>query len=326
MSIQLLKEKLGLRQLIGESPNFVEQFEKLPKIAACDVAVLITGETGTGKELVARAIHYLSARSGQPFVPVNCGAIPADLVENELFGHEQGAFTSAVCSRRGLVEEADGGTLLLDEIDSLPVAAQVKLLRFLQDKKFHPLGSPRLRTADVRIIAATNADIAGSIKNGQFRQDLSYRLNVVELRLPPLRERRCDIPLLANHFVAKYSREFNRETAQISPDAMRLLTVHDWPGNVRELENIIERAVVLSENPIIQPGDIALSRTVNCADQPLSFTELKKQVISRFEQTYLLDLLDSTGGNITRAAQAARKNRRAFLELMRKHGIRSGKV
>jgi len=219
----------GLSQLIGKNPSFVAQVEKIQTIADCEANVLITGETGTGKELYARGIHYCSARAGRPFMPVNCGAIPIELVENELFGHERGAFTSAASLQTGLIAEANGGTLFLDEIDCLPTMAQVKLLRFLQDKEYRPLGSARTRQANVRIIAASNLDLAEAVGNGRVRQDLFYRLNVISLALPPLRERPEDIPLLASHFLDKYLTQFNRRTIALSPEALNALMVYRWP-------------------------------------------------------------------------------------------------
>src|SRR5215217_4935956 len=223
-------------QLVGDSPDFVLLLQKIPQIAKCDANVLIEGETGTGKEVYARAIHYRSARASKPFVPVNCGAIPVELVENELFGHERGAFTSASALQAGLIEEASGGTLFLDEVDSLPPLAQVKLLRFLQEKEYKPLGSVKLRKADVRIVAASNLDLEKATQNRKMRQDLFYRLNVISLTLPPLRERREDIPLLSRYFVARYAADFNKELTGIAPDALHVLMTYSWPGNVRQLQ------------------------------------------------------------------------------------------
>jgi len=204
----------------------MNQIEKIPQIAQCDANVLISGETGTGKELYARAIHYCSSRAGRPFMPVNCGAIPGELVENELFGHERGAFTSAVTLQTGLVEEANGGTLFLDEVDCLSMFAQVKLLRFLQEKEYRPLGSTRMREANVRVIAASNVNLEEAVGNGKARQDLFYRLNIIALTLPPLRERLEDIPLLARHFLEKYSREMNKEAPDLQSDALQIMMAH----------------------------------------------------------------------------------------------------
>jgi DNA-binding NtrC family response regulator len=315
-----LKERLGLKQLIGSSPAFVSEIRKIPLLARCDAGVLISGETGTGKELCARAIHYLGPRASRPFVPVNCGAIPVELVENELFGHERGAFTGASNSQAGLICEADGGTLFLDEIDCLPLPSQVKLLRFLQDKEYRPLGSPKVCKADVRIIAATNIDFEEAVRAGKVRQDLYYRLNVIPLMLPPLRERREDIPLLALHFLEKYASEFDRPATNFSWDATQKLILYDWPGNVRELEHVVERAIVLSEQVIIQETSIILP----CSEKPTSlesFQKGKAKVVAQFERAYIEQLLMLYQGNITKAAQAARKNRRAFWQLMHKHRI-----
>ncbi len=318
--IQRLKEKLGLKQLIGENSAFLEEIHKIPLVAKCDVGILILGETGTGKELCARAIHYLSPRTRKPFVPVNCGAIPTELIENELFGHERGAFTSAFTSQRGLIREADGGTLLLDEIDCLPPCAQVKLLRFLQEKEYRPLGSTKTCQADVRVIADTNTDLEEIMREGKLRKDLYYRLNVIPLTLPPLRERPEDIPLLARHFLAKYGVEFNRQVTDFASEAIQKLVLYDWPGNVRELENVIQRALVLSTQTVIRDTDIVLPQPETTGRQE-SFQKAKARVIEQFERHYIQELLLAHEGNITKAAQAARKNRRAFWQLIQKHHI-----
>ena len=315
-----LKEKLGLKQLIGESPVLLAEIKKIPPIARCDATVLLSGETGTGKEMFARAIHYLSPRSTKPFSPLNCGAIPTDLVENELFGHEAGAFTSATASSAGLLRESDGGTLFLDEIDCLPLLAQVKLLRFLQEKEFRPLGARKACRVDVRIIAASNANLEETVKKGRLREDLYYRLNVIGLALPPLRERKEDIPLLARHFLARYAVAFNAAAQDITPSALRKLMLHDWPGNVRELENVIERTVVLSPNALIQAEDIQLAN-VAPARPGESFRASKARTIAQFERSYVQDVLRANDGNVSKAARAAGKHRRAFWEIMRKHRL-----
>ena len=314
------EEKSGLPQLLGESPAFLAEIRKIPLLAQCDVNVLISGETGTGKELCARAIHYLSPRAGRPFIAVNCGAIPVELVENELFGHERGAFTDASTAQGGLIHEAEGGTLFLDEIACLPLLAQVKLLRFLQDKEYRRLGSTKTQQGDVRVVAAMNIDLEEAVREGKLRQDLYYRLNIIPLVLPPLRERREDIPLLARYFLAKYAAKLNKYVTDCSPDVMQLLVLYEWPGNVRELEHTIERAVVLSEQAVIHKADIILPRVAAAAHQD-SFQEAKAKVIARFERTYIQGLLLAHQGNITKAARAAQKNRRAFWQLMRKHLI-----
>ena len=320
--VAALKETLGLKQFVGESPALMEQVQKIPQMARCDASVLITGETGTGKEVCARAIHYLSRRADHPFVPLNCGAIPIDLLENELFGHETGAFTSANAQYAGVIYEANGGTLFLDEIDSLPLSAQVKLLRFLQDKEYRPLGARKASKADVRIIAASNARMEELLTSGKMRPDLFYRLNVLPLHLPPLRQRLEDIPLLARHFVAKYAAETDGKARDLTPAALHKLSLYDWPGNVRELENVIERAVVLCAGDVIQSAKIDLPIPEELTSQPQSFKQLKARVVADFEQNYLLTVLDRHQGNIAQAARASQKNRRVFFRLMHKHHVR----
>jgi two-component system, NtrC family, response regulator GlrR len=319
-SIAQLRLKLGLDHIIGESPAFVALLKQIASIAKHDVCVLILGETGTGKEVFARAIHYCSERSGKPFIPVNCGAIPVELLENEFFGHESGAFTSANCSRRGIIKEADGGTLFLDEVDCLPPFAQVKLLRFLQDGQFRPLGSGSTCSADVRVLAASNANLNEILESGRLRKDLYYRLNVLSMHLPPLREREGDIVLLARHFLAKYAGKFKVQAREFSADALQKLLYHPWPGNVRELENVIQRSVVLADHLVISSDDIPIGDKDSQSGNQ-SFQELKAKAVEQFEQSYVRRLLQIHAGNITKAAQAAGKDRRAFWELMRKHKI-----
>ena len=317
---QALTEKLGMQQLIGESEVFVAETSKIPLIARSDISVLISGETGTGKELVGRAIHYLSPRAGKPFVPVNCGAIPVELLENELFGHERGAFTGASNARDGLIQEAEQGTLFLDEVDSLPQLAQVKLLRFLQNKEFRPLGSTKVITGDVRIVAASNANLEQAVTAGTLRRDLYYRLNVVPIGLPPLRERSTDILLLARHFLAEFAAKLNSRAEEFSPEAERKLMLYGWPGNVRELEHVVNRAVVFCTAKTIHEDHIMFSGANDDLSQ-LSFSEMKARVVSQFETNYLQGLLLAHGGNISKAAEAAQKERRTFWELIRKHKI-----
>jgi two-component system, NtrC family, response regulator GlrR len=316
-----LRATLGLEHIIGESPAFANSIAQIAPIAKYDVSVLILGETGTGKEVFARAIHYRSGRASRPFVPVNCGAIPVDLLENEFFGHESGAFTSANSSRRGVIKEADGGTLFLDEVDSLPLLAQVKILRFLQDGQFRPLGSASVCNADVRIIAASNTNFIEALASGRFRKDLYYRLNVLSLRLPPLREREEDIILLARHFLAKYTAKFRTSVREFSPDALQKLVGYGWPGNVRELENVIQRAVVLADEAVLRADHIHLGDAGEGRAEPQSFQQLKAKAIDQFEAAYIRRLLLIYDGNITKAAAGAGKDRRAFWELMRKHRI-----
>ena len=315
-----LKEKLGLRKLIGRSATFLSEVNKIPLIARCDANVLIAGETGTGKEIFARSIHYLGRRAGYPFIAVSCGAIPSDLFENELFGHERGAYTGAMTAQIGLIQEAERGTLFLDDIDCIPAKAQMKVLRFLQEKEFRPLGSARPQRSDTRIIASTNADLAKAVSRDVFRRDLFYRLNVIAVTLPPLRDRIEDIPLLARHFLAKYSEELDRQIKEISPRALQKLMNYDWPGNIRELENIVERAVVFSTRFLIDTEDICLPESEACPEVR-TFKDAKSQAVTQFEKKYIQDLLSTHQGNISQSAKAAQKDRRAFWELIRKHKI-----
>jgi len=318
--VHAMKTKIGLTQLIGKSPAFRAVLDTIPVISRSDVGVQISGETGTGKELCARAIHYLGPRAHKPFLPVNCGAIPAELVENELFGHVRGAFTGATHPHGGLISEADGGTLFLDEIDCLPLPAQIKLLRFVQEKEFRQLGSSKQRRADVRIIAATNANLERAVQAGTFRQDLFYRLNIVHLSLPPLRERREDILLLARHFLAQSAADEGKDISDFSSAAMNLLCGYGWPGNVRELENVVRRAVIFAKGGLIQDSELALPRPAASILQE-SFKAEKAKVVADFEREYMQGLLRACQGNITKAATAAQKNRRAFWELLRKYEI-----
>jgi DNA-binding NtrC family response regulator len=317
---QSLKVKIGLRYLIGEAPIFLAETKKIPLLASCDGRVLILGQTGTGKELFARAIHYLSARMAHPFVAVSCGAIPVELLENEMFGHNKGAFTGATTSELGLIGEAEGGTLFLDEVDCLPLLAQTKLLRFLQEGEYKPLGSSKSRQANVRVIAASNIDLGQAVKEGKLRQDLYYRLNIARVNLPPLRDRRSDLPRLAHHFLVKYAHEFDRGARRFSDAAMRKLIRYDWPGNIRELENTIERAVMLTETDCISDTEIFLGEAESCVVEE-SFQESKARVVTEFERTYLQNLMAVHRGNVSQAARAAKKNRRAFWALIRKHDV-----
>lgn len=316
-----VREKIGIHRLdlLGESPSFLEEIRKLPMVARCDVTLMIRGETGTGKELVARAVHYLSPRYDRPFVPIDCGAIPPELAESELFGHERGAFTGAVARNPGLISAADQGTLFLDEVDALSLSVQAKFLRFLQQMEYRPLGSNKIKKADVRVISATNGDLQERVRRGEFREDLFYRLNVVQLRLPALRQRPEDVVLLAKHFAAKYSTRFRRPAFDFSQDALQKLLMHRWPGNIRELENAVEAAVVLCDGPLISEGDLPFA--TQGPDSTISFREAKARTISEFERDYIRRLLYAYGGNVSEAARAAGKNRRALWELIRKYRI-----
>jgi two-component system, NtrC family, response regulator GlrR len=319
-----LKEGFGLGQLIGDGAAFCAVVRKIPLVARWDVAVLICGETGTGKDLCGRAIHYLSPRASRPFVAVNCGALPLELVENELFGHERAAFTGAFAPSPGLVQEAEGGTLFLDEVDALTLAAQAKLLRLLQDGEFRPLGSTKVRRADIRVVAATNVDPEQAVAQGRLRRDLYYRLNVIRLDLPPLRSRQEDVPLLARHFLARCNQRFGLSITGFSPQALKDLAAHEWPGNVRELAHTIERAVLLCEGAEVlqrEHLDLPKNLTDSAAAADLGFREAKARAIAEFERGYVTRLLHVHGGNISRAARAARKDRKSFWELIRQHHI-----
>ena len=320
---QRLTAHLGAQQFIGSAPSFWATIEKIPRVASCDATVLLVGDTGTGKELCARAVHYFGARASKPFVPINCGSMPSELFENELFGHEQGAFTDARQSRRGLIAEAEGGTLFFDEVDSLPLSAQVKLLRFLQERQYRPLGG-HYRRADVRVIAATNQNLPAKVQSGAFREDLFYRLKVVTLHLPPLRERQEDILPLAIHFLKTSAHEYKRTVMELSAGAMHKLTSYTWPGNVRELENVIRQAVVLASGPTIRARDLQFEIEVPEVSEPVlgeSFQTAKARLIEEFERAYLENALVASAGNISKAARHARKDRRSFFALLKKHSL-----
>jgi two-component system response regulator GlrR len=310
-----------LRNFIGSSPAFVKQLAKLPTFAGCDAGVLIFGETGTGKEICAQAIHYLSARASKPWVAVNCGAIAIELIESEMFGHVRGAYTTAHASTPGLVREAEGGTLFLDDVDCLPLSAQAKLLRFLQEREYRPVGTTTVYRADVRVIAASNHRLSQLVARGEFRQDLFFRLNVLTLDLPPLRERDEDIPELARHFVRKFAEQIRRPVVDLSPQALKRLLAYDWPGNVRELKNVLERAVLMASNSMLGVEDLELTSQMDGDSDGESFRDAKDRVVKSFERGFIEKLLLAHSGNVTHAAQAARKNRRAFFQLMRKHCI-----
>ena len=314
--VQKLKEDIGLKHIIGESPAFLDKVRCVPRFARCDATVLISGESGTGKELFARAIHYLSPRADRPFVPINCGALPENLVESEIFGHKRGAFTGAASDQAGLIHQAEGGTLFLDEIDCLTSQAQVKLLRFLQDGEYRSVGSHQILRANIRVIAAANADFKRIVHEGKFREDLFYRLNVLALTLPGLRERRGDILLLTHDFLEKQAAITETRRKSLSLAALNHLLSHSWPGNVRELQNVLTRAIVLSDRDLIDASDLDLPKEGPAAEDE-SFRTMKSRVVWRFEHDFLAAVLRAHEGNITRAAFAAKKNRRAFWELLR---------
>ncbi|HTF85445.1 MAG TPA: sigma-54 dependent transcriptional regulator [Cellvibrio sp.] len=358
--IRLLQTFTGLN-LVGHSPVFVDTLQLIQKIAQCHAPVLIRGETGTGKENAARAMHYLSERRECGFIPLNCAAIPDELFESELFGHEKGAFTDAKSSQAGLVTLADGGTLFLDEVDSLTPKAQAALLRFLQTREYRPLGGRDTRQADVRILAATNADLSQRVEEKLFREDLFYRLNVLTVFMPSLRARKDDIPLIARALLHKFSEEYRAAPKQLSGQFIHYLMQQSWPGNVRELENTLLRAFLLSPETLLtspagMPPGGALFETVlekksgltkhaavednsaltgkspesaahkaehmfHSINPQLSFQDAKAEVITQFEEQYLKQVLSIAEGNVSAAARIAGKERRALGKLIRKYRI-----
>ena len=307
--------------LVGSDPTFLETLRQLPDFARSEAPVLITGETGTGKEICARAIHHLGPRRDRPFIPVDCASIPEHLFENELFGHVSGAYTDARSDQQGLVAMAEGGSLLLDEIDSMPLGVQAKLLRFLQEYTYKSLGAASFARSNVRIIAATNRPIEACMREGRFRGDLYFRLNVLRLELPPLRQRRGDIAALAQHFLSLLSPPTGQHKS-FSVAALHKLAGYEWPGNVRELFNIVQRALVVSSGPQILTNHICLP-TYDRLDEDVSegFRAARQRNIESFERAYVENLLHKNQGNITRAAEAAHKDRRAFGRLVKKYGI-----
>jgi two-component system, NtrC family, response regulator AtoC len=330
---RLRRENLRLRremsrrapQLVAEGPAMKEVLRVVQKVAPAPTTVLIEGESGTGKELIARALHDLSPRAERPFVAVNCGAIPAPLIESELFGHTKGAFTDARTAKRGLFEEADGGTLLLDEIGELPAALQPALLRVLQQGEVRRVGDARSTRVDVRVLASTNRDLASQVQAGRFREDLFYRLNVVQVRLPPLRERQDEIGQLAERLIARHAERIGVAPRRLSPRALELLQRHRWPGNVRELENVLERALVLSEDEEIGPESLpeALQRQVD--PEPLPTQIPGDLSVKRAQRVLEADLirraLERTDGNRTRAAELLELSPRALLYKIREYGL-----
>lgn len=317
---QRLHQQISLEHnMIGESPRIHDVYRFIERVAPAGTTVLIRGESGTGKELVAHAIHSNSARAGKQFVAINCAVLSEALLESELFGYEKGAFTSAVAQKRGRLEVADGGTLFLDEVGELTAATQAKLLRVLQERQFERLGSTHSINVDVRIIAATNRNLEEAIKSGRFREDLYYRLNVISLTLPPLRERRDDIPLLAYYFIEKYSKKCKRLVSGISPEARACLVAYDWPGNVRELENAIERAIVLGNSEVIVPEDLPETLLTNSVPEKLpdyheAMNEMKKKII--------LGAIEKASGNYTQAAKLLGIHSTNLHRLIRTLGLR----
>ena len=317
---QQLQEKFAFHSILSKSPRMHEVFELISHVAQTNSTVLIVGETGTGKELVARAVHGASQRQTAPFVEVNCAALPENLLESELFGHEKGSFTSAVGQRKGRFELAHGGTIFLDEIGEIPLAMQAKLLRVLQERRFERVGGSQTVEVDVRVVAATNKDLLRSAKEGKFREDLYYRLNVIKIDLPPLHDRAEDIPLLATHFVQKFSRP-GTAPKPIAPEAMEILLQHRWPGNIRELENAMERACVTSRDEVIKPENLPAeilrpvpSRSQLPVDLSRPLTEQLAELTAAFEERYLRRALKKTRGHVGRAAVLTGLSRRTITD------------
>lgn len=320
---QELKEtRPRLVQIIGDSPAMQQVYRLVEKVAKTGSTVLIRGENGTGKELIARALHRYSDRSQRSFVSINCAALPENLLESELFGHTRGAFTGAVAAKKGLFEEADGGTIFLDEIGDISPAMQVKLLRVLQEHEFIRVGETRPRQVDVRVLAATNRDLERAMAEGGFRPELFYRLNVITVTLPPLRRREGDIPLLANHFLSKYRQKTGRGVASISREALRLLSAYPWPGNVRELENVIERAVILCDGSEITPADLPKELqdgwTRKDGTGPIEAGMSFKEAVSHFQRELILKALAESGGVQARAAELLGLKRTTLNEIMKR--------
>ncbi|UDF35779.1 UNVERIFIED_ORG: sigma 54-interacting transcriptional regulator [Shinella sp. XGS7] len=312
-------EALGATTIISRSRVMAELLAEARLVAASEASVLIRGESGTGKELLAQAIHAASPRAGRPFVAVNCGAIPESLLESELFGHEKGAFTGAVAKHRGLFQAADGGTLFLDEIGDLPLALQVKLLRVLQERQVRPVGASAAIPVDVRLLSATHRDLDAAMAEGQFREDLYYRLNVVSLQLPPLSQRREDIPLLAQHFLQRLAQKYRKPLNGFAPEALKALSTAAWPGNVRQLHNVVEQVCALATTPLI-PLPLVQRALRLPGMEVLPYAEARR----RFEHAYLVDLLKLTDGQVADAARLAERNRTEFYRLLSKHGLTPG--
>jgi len=328
-----LKSKYKFENIVGDSEEMMRVFALIEKVADTDSTVLLLGESGTGKELVARAIHYNSKRAARPLVTVNCGAIPETLLESELFGHIKGAFTGAHMTKEGRFDTADTGTIFLDEIGDMSMKLQVKILRVLQERKFEPVGSTKSHEVDVRIITATNQDLEKAVKEGRFREDLFYRLNVIPIRIPPLRERRSDIPLLVHHFLERANRECERAIEGITSDAMNILVNYEWPGNVRELENLIERLTVLKSGGNIDVSDLPPNfasgngsifegSAVYVPEEGVSF----KEAVSGYEMQLIRMAMEKTGGNKNKAAHLLKLNRTTLVEKIKKLGMKFEKV
>ena len=315
----LVRERYHFDNVVASSEKMQQVLSHVAQIAPTESTVCLYGESGTGKELIAKAVHMGSLRSEGPFVAINCGAIPEGLLESELFGYVKGAFTGANTPKRGLLEQADGGTLFMDEIAELSPALQVKLLRVFQEYEFYPVGGVKPIKLDIRVVAATNQDLWKAISEGKFREDLYYRFHVIPIYLPPLRDRAEDIPLLAHHFLRKFSGEMSKSISGFSPEAMQRMMLHRWPGNVRELANVVERAVALATDGDITPDHLLLGREQfhGSRHKLLPLNEAREE----FERAYLFQALTATGGNVSRAASVAGRYRAEFYKLLHKHGL-----
>ena len=326
---QRIQKEEMFQNLVGVSPAMQKVYDTIRMISGTDVTVLVTGESGTGKNLAARAIHALSSRSAGAYVHVNCPTVPENILESELFGYQKGAFTHATHDKKGLFEAAEGGTICLDEIGEIPLSVQTKLLQVLEDKQIKPLGQTRTIQVDVRVIASTNQDLQAKLISKEFREDLYYRLNVINLHMPALRDRQEDIPLLAQHFVKHFTAVYEKPLQGISGDFLRQLTLRRWPGNVRELANTIQRAVVMSSGSILNAEDSGNSDTTAPPEPEdrsllsLPYHEAKHQVLKTFTTRYLHHLLDCSDGNVTRAALQCGLERQSLQQIMKKYGIRS---
>ena len=320
-----LKERLGDRfdfsKIIGKSRKMIELFDTLSLVAPTDATILILGESGTGKELVANAIHHNSFRKSQPFIKISCSALPETLLESELFGHERGAFTGAIARREGRFQLAHRGTIFLDEVGEMSPTTQMKLLRVLQEKEFEPLGSVQTLKVDVRVIAATNKDLDQEVKKGRFREDLFYRLNVVPISLPPLRERKEDIPALVQHFFEVYRDKNQKGLKDISNKTMDLLSRYDWPGNIRELEHCLERAVIMARGEVIAPADLPPHIQVLSGKESQAIDFPSGISLEEVERALILKTLEETGGNRSRAAEILGINRRTLLNKLKEYGM-----
>jgi len=331
-----LETKYGFDNIIGSSPKMMEVYKLIRKVAPTDSTVLIRGESGTGKELLARGIHFNSPRKQKPFVPVDCGVLASELLESELFGHVKGSFTGAIVTKPGLFEIADGGSIFLDEIGDTNSNFQSKLLRVIQEREFTPVGGIKPKRVDLRFIVATNKDLEKLVEEGRFREDLFYRLNVVSVTVPSLKERKDDTPLLAYHFLKKYAKEMNKTMKSISVDAMNVLIGYTWPGNVRQLENVIERAIVIAEGDTITTEHLPFVVKAETAhpDTPIPRTseelkdmkkKMRESAVERIEKSFILDALTRNDWNVTKSAKDVGMQRPNFQALMRKYNIRTEK-